>query len=67
MAAQFWAPTASVDVVVRDGVVNLHGVLMDERERNALHPLVENIDGSPEGARSYGLDRTWCRNVTADA
>jgi CBS domain-containing protein len=45
MAAQWWAPTASLEIVVKDGVVNLHGVLMDERERNALHALVENVDG----------------------
>jgi CBS domain-containing protein len=45
MAAQLWAPTASVDIVIKDAVVNLRGVLMDERERNAIHALVENVDG----------------------
>ena len=45
MQAQVWAPTASVDIAVKDGVVTLHGVLTDERERNALHALIENIDG----------------------
>jgi CBS domain-containing protein len=45
LRAQAWAPAASVDVVVKDGVVSLHGVLTDERERNALHALVENVEG----------------------
>jgi CBS domain-containing protein len=45
MEAQPWAPVASIDVVVKDGVVNLNGVITDERERNALHALVENVEG----------------------
>ena len=45
MEAQLWAPTASVDVAVKDGVVDLNGVITDERERNALHALVENVEG----------------------
>jgi CBS domain-containing protein len=45
MQAQLWAPTASIDIVVKDGVVALHGVLTDERERNAIHALVENVEG----------------------
>jgi CBS domain-containing protein len=45
MQAQLWAPTASVDVAVKDGVVSLHGVLTDERERKAIHALVENVEG----------------------
>jgi CBS domain-containing protein len=48
MQAQLWAPIASVDVAVKNGVVNLHGVLTDERERNALHALVENVEGVRE-------------------
>lgn len=45
MQAQLWAPTASVDIVVKDGIVTLNGVLTDERERNAIHALVENVEG----------------------
>jgi CBS domain-containing protein len=45
MQAQLWAPTASVDIAVKDGVVSLRGVLTDERERNAIHALVENVEG----------------------
>ncbi len=45
MKAQHWAPAVLVRVVVKEGVVDLTGVLTDERERNAIHVLVENIDG----------------------
>src|SRR5579863_2173834 len=45
MRAQPWAPMASVEAVVKDGVVSLHGVITDERERSALRALVENVDG----------------------
>ncbi len=46
--AQLWAPTASIDVVVKNGDVDLSGVLTDGRERNALHALVENVEGVRE-------------------
>jgi CBS domain-containing protein len=45
MQAQLWAPVASVDVAVKDGVVSLQGTLSDERERNAVHALIENVEG----------------------
>jgi CBS domain-containing protein len=40
-----WAPAASVNVTVRDGVVELWGTVMDDRERQALIVAVENIPG----------------------
>ncbi len=42
---QSWGPAAMVDVVVENGDVNLCGVLTDDRERAALHVLVENVPG----------------------
>jgi CBS domain-containing protein len=45
MRAQPWAPTASSDVDVVDGVVTLRGVLTDDRQRRALHALVASISG----------------------
>jgi osmotically-inducible protein OsmY len=42
---QPWAPSATVDVVVHDGVVDLWGTIMDERQREALHVMAENIAG----------------------
>jgi CBS domain-containing protein len=45
LASQAWAPTASVDVEVKDGVVQLHGAIFDGREREALRVAAENIPG----------------------
>ena len=43
--AQPWAPVATIDVAVRDGVVQLSGVITDERQRQALRVAAENIPG----------------------
>ena len=40
-----WAPVATVDAIVRDGVVTLSGFVLDERQRTALKVLVENVPG----------------------
>jgi CBS domain-containing protein len=42
---QQWAPAATVNVVVRDGVVELWGMIVDERQRDALKVAAENIPG----------------------
>jgi CBS domain-containing protein len=42
-AKQTWAP--HVNVVVRDGVVGLWGVITDERERRAFIVVAENVPG----------------------
>lgn len=42
---QPWGPSAMVDVIVENGGVDLRGVLTDDREREALQVLVENIPG----------------------
>ncbi len=42
---QQWAPAATVNVVVRDGVVELWGLIVDERQRDALKVAAENIPG----------------------
>jgi CBS-domain-containing membrane protein len=39
------APIAAADVVVRDGVVELWGAIIDERQREALKVAAENIPG----------------------
>jgi len=46
--AQPWGPRASVDVRVENGVVELFGSITDERERNALKVLAENVAGVKE-------------------
>lgn len=42
---QSWAPVGLIDVIVKDGVVNLSGALTDERERQAIRIAAENIPG----------------------
>jgi CBS domain-containing protein len=42
---QPWAPINMMDIVVRNGVVHLWGVLLDERQREAIHVAVENVGG----------------------
>jgi len=42
---QPWAPRTSINPVVRDGVVELWGNIFDEREREALRVLAQNIPG----------------------
>jgi len=46
LGTQHWAP--NVNVVVRNGVVELLGVITDERERQGLIVLVENVAGVKE-------------------
>jgi CBS domain-containing protein len=45
---QPWAPVYAIDVRVRKGVVDLHGTILDERERNALIVVAENTPGVKE-------------------
>ena len=45
MQKEKWAPVALVDVTVRDGVVELSGAIVDERQRKALVVAAENIPG----------------------
>jgi len=45
---QTWAPVALIDVTVRKGVVALSGTLTDERQRQALRILAENVPGVKE-------------------
>jgi CBS domain-containing protein len=43
--SQKWAPAASINVIVRDGVVDLWGTVTDDRERQALVVAAENTHG----------------------
>jgi CBS domain-containing protein len=42
---QSWAPIATINVVVRNGVVDLWGTITDEREREALIVAAQNVPG----------------------
>jgi CBS domain-containing protein len=48
IAKQPWGPRASVEVRVENGVVELHGTVIDDRERPALRVLAENVPGVKE-------------------
>jgi CBS-domain-containing membrane protein len=43
---QSWAPSATVNIDVKDGVVHLRGVITDGREREALRIVAENAAGA---------------------
>lgn len=45
---QPWAPRASIDVQVEDGIVDLHGTVTDDRERTALRVVAETLPGVKE-------------------
>ena len=45
LARQTWAPVALVDIVVRNGVVELWGSVTDDRERAAIKVAAENVPG----------------------
>jgi CBS domain-containing protein len=42
---QPWVPINLLDIVVRNGVVHLWGVLLDERQREAIYVVLENTSG----------------------
>jgi CBS domain-containing protein len=42
---QPWSQRTTVNIVVRNGIVELWGVIFDERQREALRVVVENIGG----------------------
>jgi osmotically-inducible protein OsmY len=42
---QTWTPRSSIDVVVRNGIVQLWGVTLDDAQRQALKVAAENIPG----------------------
>ncbi|GAB2175975.1 CBS domain-containing protein [Dongia sp. agr-C8] len=45
MGRLHWRPSTSINPIVHDGVVELHGVILGDREADALCVLCENIPG----------------------
>jgi len=45
---QTWAPIALINVSVDQGIVDLWGTLLDERERTAIRVAIENMPGVKE-------------------
>ena len=48
IAKEKWAPASMINVVVHDGVVELWGTIVDERQREALKVATENVPGVKE-------------------
>lgn len=45
LEAQHWAPSGSIGVAAKDGVVTLSGVVLDDRQISAVEVAAENIPG----------------------
>ena len=45
LAKEAWAPVTLIDVIVRNGVVELWGTITEERQRQALVAAAENVPG----------------------
>jgi len=45
LGSEKWVPKDFVNVIVRDGIVELRGTILDERERQALRVVAENTPG----------------------
>ena len=45
LAKVFWVPRDRVGITVENGVVDLNGVILDEKEREALRVAAENVPG----------------------
>lgn len=57
---QPWAPVTAVHVTVRNGVVQLSGVITDERQRQALRVAAENVPG----VKNVEDDIVWVEPVS---
>ncbi|MBV9378038.1 MAG: BON domain-containing protein, partial [Alphaproteobacteria bacterium] len=45
LAKAAWVPRDGLSISVKDGVVDLNGVILDEKEREALRVAAENVPG----------------------
>jgi hypothetical protein len=45
LAKVAWAPRDGLAITVENGVVDLNGVILDEKEREALRVVAENVPG----------------------
>jgi CBS domain-containing protein len=45
MKREAWCPSHSLRVSVHDGVARIDGMVFDQRERRALHVLLETMEG----------------------
>ena len=60
-----WVPRDGLSITVADGIVGLDGVILDEKEREALRVAAENVPGSePSRTVSSGSSRSPARSST---
>jgi CBS-domain-containing membrane protein len=45
LAKAAWVPKDGLSISVKDGVVDLNGVILEEKEREALRVVAENVPG----------------------
>jgi osmotically-inducible protein OsmY len=45
LAKAAWVPRDGLSISVKDGVVDLNGVILEEKEREALRVVAENVSG----------------------
>jgi len=45
LARVAWVPRDGLSITVQDGVVDLNGVILEEKEREALRVVAENVEG----------------------
>ena len=45
LGQQSWAPAALINIIVKDGIVELWGTIFDDRERQAIMVAAENVPG----------------------
>jgi CBS domain-containing protein len=62
LAKMAWVPRDGLSITVKDGVVDLNDVILEEREREALRVVAENVAGQSRGG-SPRLDRTRLRGM----
>jgi CBS domain-containing protein len=55
-----WVPRDGLSISVKDGVVDLNGVILDEKEREALRVVAENVPG----VRSVEDHLVWIEPVS---
>jgi CBS domain-containing protein len=60
LAKAAWVPRDGLSISVKDGVVDLNGVILDEKEREALRVVAENVPG----VRSVEDHLVWIEPVS---
>jgi osmotically-inducible protein OsmY len=60
LAKAAWVPRDGLSISVKDGAVDLNGVILDEKEREALRVVAENVPG----VRSVEDHLVWIEPVS---